>query len=50
MKNGHIKIGIAGFGTIGTGVVKILLEKGGLLKSRTERDAALNWRRLRTLI
>lgn len=35
MKNGHIKIGIAGFGTIGTGVVKILVEKNGLLKSRT---------------
>lgn len=35
MKNGHIKIGLAGFGTIGTGVVKTVYEKGRLLKDRT---------------
>ncbi|MCL5276243.1 MAG: homoserine dehydrogenase [Deltaproteobacteria bacterium] len=35
MKNGAVRIGLAGFGTIGTGVVKTILDKGGMLTDRT---------------
>ncbi|MGC8684418.1 MAG: homoserine dehydrogenase [bacterium] len=35
MKNGTVKIGLAGFGTIGTGLVKTIYEKKKLLKERT---------------
>jgi Homoserine dehydrogenase len=38
MKNGKIKIGLAGFGTIGTGFVKTIYEKRELLKARTGLD------------
>ncbi len=41
MKNTTIKIGLAGFGTIGTGLVKTLQEKRGLLKQRTGIDLEL---------
>ena len=41
MKNGKITIGLAGFGTIGTGLVRTLQEKKGLLKHRTGLDIAL---------
>ncbi len=41
MKNGKIKIGLAGFGTIGTGLVRTLQEKKGLLKQRTGLDIEL---------
>lgn len=42
MRNGHIKIGLAGFGTIGTGVVRTLLEKRALLKNRTGYNLELS--------
>ncbi len=42
MKNGKIKIGLAGFGTIGTGLVRTIQEKKGLLKQRTGMDLELS--------
>ena len=35
MAEKHIKIGLAGFGTVGSGVAKILLEKADAIKDRT---------------
>ncbi len=41
MKNAKIAVGIIGFGTVGTGTAKILLENSNLIKKRTGIDFAL---------
>lgn len=41
MKNGTVRIGLAGFGTIGTGLVKTIYEKKGLLKERTSLNVEI---------
>jgi homoserine dehydrogenase len=42
MKNGRIKIGLAGFGTIGTGLIKTIYDKNDLLKERTGFDLEIS--------
>jgi homoserine dehydrogenase len=41
MKNNTISVGIIGFGTVGTGTARILLENSAVLKERTGFDIAL---------
>lgn len=41
MNKKNINVGIIGFGTVGTGTAKILLENSGLLKKRTGFDIVL---------
>jgi len=42
MKKDSVKVGIIGFGTVGSGTARILLEKGGLLKERTGLNIVLH--------
>jgi homoserine dehydrogenase len=55
MKNRQVNIGIIGLGTVGTGVARILLEQGELLKTRTtltfrlKAISELDWGRERNL-
>jgi homoserine dehydrogenase len=41
MSKGKVKIGLIGFGTIGTGVVRLIQENAGVLKSRLNAELVL---------
>jgi len=41
MSTGKVKIGLIGFGTIGTGVVRLIQENAGVLKSRLNAELVL---------
>lgn len=43
MKKESISVGIIGFGTVGTGTVRILLNNGDVIRERTGLDIRLKW-------
>ena len=46
MNNTVLGIGLAGFGTVGSGVWKILEEHGALIESRSQGSAAMEIRKI----